>query len=195
MCVCVWAFLHVPFHICSQENLRQYVDRIFNVITTSGVRCPTVMCDIFFSLRESAATRFQGNRVHTSCDLELAVSPRRQIGSAVSRTAGVWSRLVSTSSRHSETDHHRGVGRSLFLWSLCIPRHVLVCFQLLLTAPSVLKKIGGRLEFEFAWCHLLDTEAHRSDVRHKQESTTATLLGITSFLTSLCLSYKAEEKH
>lgn len=43
-----------------QENLRQYVDRIFNVITTSGVRCPTVMCDIFFSLRESAATRFQG---------------------------------------------------------------------------------------------------------------------------------------
>lgn len=44
-----------------QGNLRRYVDRIFNVITTSGVRCPTVMCDIFFSLRESAATRFQGN--------------------------------------------------------------------------------------------------------------------------------------
>lgn len=44
-----------------QENLRHYVDHIFRVITTSGVRCPTVMCDIFFSLRESAATRFQGN--------------------------------------------------------------------------------------------------------------------------------------
>uniref|UniRef100_A0A8C1YWR2 RAS p21 protein activator 3 n=3 Tax=Cyprinus carpio TaxID=7962 RepID=A0A8C1YWR2_CYPCA len=44
-------------HIC--ENLRQYVDRIFNVITSSGVSCPTVMCDIFFSLRESAASRFQ----------------------------------------------------------------------------------------------------------------------------------------
>uniref|UniRef100_A0A8C2X986 RAS p21 protein activator 3 n=1 Tax=Cyclopterus lumpus TaxID=8103 RepID=A0A8C2X986_CYCLU len=43
----------------NRENLRQYVDRIFNTITTSGVRCPTVMCDIFFSLRESAATRFQ----------------------------------------------------------------------------------------------------------------------------------------
>uniref|UniRef100_A0A3B4C1B5 RAS p21 protein activator 3 n=1 Tax=Pygocentrus nattereri TaxID=42514 RepID=A0A3B4C1B5_PYGNA len=43
----------------NRENLRQYVDRIFNVITTSGVRCPTVMCDIFFSLRESAASRFQ----------------------------------------------------------------------------------------------------------------------------------------
>uniref|UniRef100_A0AAX7TLL0 RAS p21 protein activator 3 n=1 Tax=Astatotilapia calliptera TaxID=8154 RepID=A0AAX7TLL0_ASTCA len=43
----------------NRENLRHYVDRIFNVITTSGVRCPTVMCDIFFSLRESAATRFQ----------------------------------------------------------------------------------------------------------------------------------------
>ncbi|KAK6325903.1 hypothetical protein J4Q44_G00052450 [Coregonus suidteri] len=43
----------------NRENLRQYVDRIFNMITASGVRCPTIMCDIFFSLRESAATRFQ----------------------------------------------------------------------------------------------------------------------------------------
>ncbi|XP_076991081.1 ras GTPase-activating protein 3 isoform X1 [Tamandua tetradactyla] len=43
----------------NMENLRQYVDRIFNVITKSGVSCPTVMCDIFFSLRESAAKRFQ----------------------------------------------------------------------------------------------------------------------------------------
>ncbi|XP_059408278.1 ras GTPase-activating protein 3 isoform X4 [Carassius carassius] len=43
----------------NRENLRQYVDRIFNVITSSGVSCPTVMCDIFFSLRESAASRFQ----------------------------------------------------------------------------------------------------------------------------------------
>lgn len=43
----------------NRENLRHYVDHIFGVITTSGVRCPTVMCDIFFSLRESAATRFQ----------------------------------------------------------------------------------------------------------------------------------------
>lgn len=43
-----------------QESLRQYVDRIFTVITKSGVSCPTVMCDIFFSLREAAAKRFQG---------------------------------------------------------------------------------------------------------------------------------------
>uniref|UniRef100_A0A8C6YB68 RAS p21 protein activator 3 n=1 Tax=Naja naja TaxID=35670 RepID=A0A8C6YB68_NAJNA len=43
----------------NRENLRQYVDRIFTVITKSGVSCPTVMCDIFFSLRESAAIRFQ----------------------------------------------------------------------------------------------------------------------------------------
>ncbi|XP_009303510.1 ras GTPase-activating protein 3 isoform X4 [Danio rerio] len=43
----------------NRENLRQYVDRIFSVITSSGVSCPTVMCDIFFSLRESAASRFQ----------------------------------------------------------------------------------------------------------------------------------------
>ena len=73
VCVCVCVCLcwvdhcHVVWHLrpalslSPQENLRQYVDRIFNVITTSGVRCPTVMCDIFFSLRESAATRFQGN--------------------------------------------------------------------------------------------------------------------------------------
>ncbi|MBN3322689.1 RASA3 protein, partial [Atractosteus spatula] len=43
----------------NRENLRQYVDQIFTVITKSGVRCPTVMCDIFFALRESAAKRFQ----------------------------------------------------------------------------------------------------------------------------------------
>lgn len=52
--------LGCPTHISLQENLRQYVDRIFNVITKSGVSCPTVMCDIFFSLREAAAKRFQG---------------------------------------------------------------------------------------------------------------------------------------
>lgn len=63
--VCVWSLCwyltHLPRLPFPQENLRHYVDRIFNVITTSGIRCPTVMCDIFFSLRESAATRFQGN--------------------------------------------------------------------------------------------------------------------------------------
>ncbi|XP_036880764.1 ras GTPase-activating protein 3 isoform X2 [Manis javanica] len=43
----------------NMENLRQYVDHIFSAITKSGVSCPTVMCDIFFSLREAAAKRFQ----------------------------------------------------------------------------------------------------------------------------------------
>nr|XP_021523568.1 ras GTPase-activating protein 3 [Aotus nancymaae] len=43
----------------NMENLRQYVDRVFHAITESGVSCPTVMCDIFFSLREAAAKRFQ----------------------------------------------------------------------------------------------------------------------------------------
>uniref|UniRef100_A0A8C9A179 Ras GTPase-activating protein 3 n=1 Tax=Prolemur simus TaxID=1328070 RepID=A0A8C9A179_PROSS len=43
----------------NMENLRQYVDHIFHAITTSGVSCPTVMCDIFFSLREAAAKRFK----------------------------------------------------------------------------------------------------------------------------------------
>uniref|UniRef100_A0A2K5IEG1 Uncharacterized protein n=1 Tax=Colobus angolensis palliatus TaxID=336983 RepID=A0A2K5IEG1_COLAP len=45
----------------NMENLRQYVDRVFHAITESGVSCPTVMCDIFFSLREAAAKRFQGD--------------------------------------------------------------------------------------------------------------------------------------
>lgn len=49
-----------------QESLRQYVDRIFTVITKSGVSCPTVMCDIFFSLREAAAKRFQGEPARPS---------------------------------------------------------------------------------------------------------------------------------
>ncbi|XP_043927049.1 ras GTPase-activating protein 3 isoform X2 [Protopterus annectens] len=43
----------------NMENLRQYVDQIFTAITKSGVICPTVMCDVFFSLREAAAKRFQ----------------------------------------------------------------------------------------------------------------------------------------
>lgn len=50
-----------------QENLRQYVDRVFSVITASGVSCPTVMCDIFFSLREAAAKRFQGEALARRC--------------------------------------------------------------------------------------------------------------------------------
>ncbi|CAH2223307.1 ras GTPase-activating 3 isoform X2 [Pelobates cultripes] len=45
----------------NKDNLKNFVDQIFNVITKSGVSCPTVMCDIFFSLRESASKRFQGD--------------------------------------------------------------------------------------------------------------------------------------
>lgn len=56
---------HFLVLLSGQENLRQYVDRIFSAITSSGVSCPTVMCDIFFSLRESAASRFQGERSQT----------------------------------------------------------------------------------------------------------------------------------
>ena len=43
------------------------MDRVFSVITKSGVSCPTVMCDIFFSLREAAAKRFQGECSWASC--------------------------------------------------------------------------------------------------------------------------------
>lgn len=56
---------HCPLPL--QENLRQFVDRVFRVITKSGVSCPTVMCDIFFSLREAAAKRFQGECSWAPC--------------------------------------------------------------------------------------------------------------------------------
>ncbi|ELV13674.1 Ras GTPase-activating protein 2 [Tupaia chinensis] len=41
-----------------QENLRYYVDKLFSTIVKSSMSCPTVMCDIFYSLRQMATQRF-----------------------------------------------------------------------------------------------------------------------------------------
>lgn len=43
-------------------NLKEYVQRIFQAITESAVHCPTLMCQIFYNLRECATTYFPNNR-------------------------------------------------------------------------------------------------------------------------------------
>ncbi|XP_068810699.1 ras GTPase-activating protein 2 isoform X2 [Struthio camelus] len=40
------------------ENLRYYVDKVFREIVRSSISCPTLMCDVFYSLRHLAAKRF-----------------------------------------------------------------------------------------------------------------------------------------
>ncbi|XP_062988235.1 ras GTPase-activating protein 2 [Elgaria multicarinata webbii] len=41
-----------------KENLRYYVDKVFNTVVQSSISCPTLMCDMFCSLRHLAAKRF-----------------------------------------------------------------------------------------------------------------------------------------
>ncbi|XP_078522521.1 ras GTPase-activating protein 2 isoform X1 [Lissotriton helveticus] len=41
-----------------KENLRYYVDKVFGAIVHSSMSCPTLMCDIFYSLRQMASRRF-----------------------------------------------------------------------------------------------------------------------------------------
>ncbi|XP_066601129.1 ras GTPase-activating protein 3 isoform X2 [Prorops nasuta] len=43
-------------------NLKEYVERVFTAITTSGVKCPPLMCEMFWCLRELAATHFPKNK-------------------------------------------------------------------------------------------------------------------------------------
>lgn len=43
-------------------KFQEYVQRVFTAITTSGVRCPPLMCEMFWSLRELAATHFPSNK-------------------------------------------------------------------------------------------------------------------------------------
>lgn len=38
------------------------MERVFTAITTSGVRCPPLMCEMFWCLRELAATHFPKNK-------------------------------------------------------------------------------------------------------------------------------------
>uniref|UniRef100_A0A8C8RAU6 RAS p21 protein activator 2 n=1 Tax=Pelusios castaneus TaxID=367368 RepID=A0A8C8RAU6_9SAUR len=42
----------------NKENLHYYVDKVFNTIVQSSISCPTLMCDVFYSLRHLAAKRF-----------------------------------------------------------------------------------------------------------------------------------------
>ncbi|XP_007502175.2 ras GTPase-activating protein 2 isoform X2 [Monodelphis domestica] len=42
----------------NKENLRYYVEKLFSMIIQSNMSCPTVMCDVFYSLRHMAAQRF-----------------------------------------------------------------------------------------------------------------------------------------
>ncbi|XP_061492867.1 ras GTPase-activating protein 2 isoform X1 [Rhineura floridana] len=41
-----------------KENLRYYVDKVFSTVVQSSISCPTLMCDVFCSLRRLAAERF-----------------------------------------------------------------------------------------------------------------------------------------
>nr|XP_033814354.1 ras GTPase-activating protein 2 [Geotrypetes seraphini] len=41
-----------------KENLRYYVDKVFSAIMCSSMSCPTLMSDVFYSLRQMAAKRF-----------------------------------------------------------------------------------------------------------------------------------------
>ncbi|KAH0949487.1 hypothetical protein HN011_005751 [Eciton burchellii] len=43
-------------------NLKEYVKRVFIAITTSGVRCPPLMCEMFWYLRELAVMHFPKNK-------------------------------------------------------------------------------------------------------------------------------------
>ncbi|XP_048460438.1 LOW QUALITY PROTEIN: ras GTPase-activating protein 2 [Rhincodon typus] len=42
----------------NKENLRQYVERVFNVIVKSSMSCPTLMCEVFNSLQNLARKQF-----------------------------------------------------------------------------------------------------------------------------------------
>ena len=44
----------------NMENLRRYIEQIFKGITSSGLLCPTMMSQIFFTLKQAAVKHFQG---------------------------------------------------------------------------------------------------------------------------------------
>lgn len=43
-------------------NLEEYVEKVFEAITKSAVRCPSGLCQIFHDLRECAAKHFPHNK-------------------------------------------------------------------------------------------------------------------------------------
>ena len=42
------------------SNLKEYVDNIFQAITTSALHCPVLMCQMFHDLKKLAGTHFPG---------------------------------------------------------------------------------------------------------------------------------------
>ncbi len=44
------------------ENLKQYISNVFRSITTSMTRCPAIMSEVFFVLKELAIKFFPGNK-------------------------------------------------------------------------------------------------------------------------------------
>ncbi|XP_044145768.1 ras GTPase-activating protein 2 isoform X2 [Bufo gargarizans] len=45
-----------------KDNLRNYVDKVFSCIVKSSMSCPTLMCDLFSSLRHMAVRHFPNDR-------------------------------------------------------------------------------------------------------------------------------------
>lgn len=44
------------------NNLKEYVENIFQAITNSALRCPPILCEVFHELREIATSRFPDNK-------------------------------------------------------------------------------------------------------------------------------------
>lgn len=48
-------------------NLKEYVENIFQAITTSALHCPSLMCQMFHDLKELASTCFPGELLSDKC--------------------------------------------------------------------------------------------------------------------------------
>lgn len=69
-------FVHIMcVHVCVQENLQGYVQKVFTSITQSSSSCPPLMCDVFRSLRQLASKRFPGDTLLLSftCSLQCSM--------------------------------------------------------------------------------------------------------------------------
>lgn len=57
--IMMWLFFVLFFLM--QVHLRSYVNRLFAAITCSAMACPTVMCQVFHTIREAAVRKFPSN--------------------------------------------------------------------------------------------------------------------------------------
>ncbi|KAK9504508.1 hypothetical protein O3M35_010825 [Rhynocoris fuscipes] len=52
-----------PTTICSNlNNLKEYVENIFVAVTSSALKCPPILCELFHELRDIAISRFPDNK-------------------------------------------------------------------------------------------------------------------------------------